>query len=417
MILTIFFILMYEFLCYLLFRNKILLYKNLIKRLTKLNIIFIKIIQWITVDNGDIELNNIVKNITNNVEYSNEDIDHPLITDIENYSNNELVIDRIPINSGTIALVYKGKLNNKDVIIKMKRKNIKQKLNDVVHFLNNIVYIIEHIPFINIENYSIKDILKYNMHNFVKQSDFHLEATNIQIFYNNYINESNIIIPKVYIKYTNRFDDVIVMEYLDGKHLTEINNNYYDYILKILYFLNTSLYNHNIIHSDIHPGNILFMDDKIGIIDFGFVSIINKETGFDIYSFYNYYTSGKRKKLYKLIVEKLCIKMNNNIIISQDVIDNEYTNFLIFFQDGGPLSHNKHINYNDLKTINIFFSKINLIISEEFINIILSISPMISLINFLLNNDSKKTTDTQYYIKDAFNLLKKTNIPDELINY
>ena len=240
---------------------------------------------------------------------------------------------------------------------------------------------------------------------------------NIQIFYNNYINESNIIIPKVYIKYTNRFDDVIVMEYLDGKHLTEINNNYYDYILKILYFLNTSLYNHNIIHSDIHPGNILFMDDKIGIIDFGFVSIINKETGFDIYSFYNYYTSGKRKKLYKLIVEKLCIKMNNNIIISQDVIDNEYTNFLIFFQDGGPLSHNKHINYNDLKTINIFFSKINLIISEEFINIILSISPMISLINFLLNNDSKKTTDTQYYIKDAFNLLKKTNIPDELINY
>lgn len=417
MILTIFFILMYEFLCYLLFRNKILLYKNLIKRLTKLNIIFIKIIQWITVDNGDIELNNIVKNITNNVEYSNEDIDHPLITDIENYSNNELVIDRIPINSGTIALVYKGKLNNKDVVIKMKRKNIKQKLNDVVHFLNNIVYIIEHIPFINIENYSIKDILKYNMHNFVKQSDFHLEATNIQKFYNNYINESNIIIPKVYIKYTNRFDDVIVMEYLDGKHLTEIDNNYYDYILKILHFLNTSLYNHNIIHSDIHPGNILFMDDKIGIIDFGFVSLINRETGFDIYSFYNYYTSGKRKKLYKLIVEKICIKINNNIIISQDIINNEYNNFLIFFQDGGPLSHNKHINYNDLKTINIFFSKINLIISEEFINIILSISPMISLINFLLNNDSKKTTDTQYYIKDAFNLLKKTNIPDELINY
>jgi predicted unusual protein kinase regulating ubiquinone biosynthesis (AarF/ABC1/UbiB family) len=408
---------MYEFLCYLLFRNKILLYKNLIKRLTKLNIIFIKIIQWITVDNGDIELNNIVKNITNNVEYSNEDIDHPLITDIENYSNNELVIDRIPINSGTIALVYKGKLNNKDVVIKMKRKNIKQKLNDVVHFLNNIVYIIEHIPFINIENYSIKDILKYNMHNFVKQSDFHLEATNIQKFYNNYINESNIIIPKVYIKYTNRFDDVIVMEYLDGKHLTEIDNNYYDYILKILHFLNTSLYNHNIIHSDIHPGNILFMDDKIGIIDFGFVSLINRETGFDIYSFYNYYTSGKRKKLYKLIVEKICIKINNNIIISQDIINNEYNNFLIFFQDGGPLSHNKHINYNDLKTINIFFSKINLIISEEFINIILSISPMISLINFLLNNDSKKTTDTQYYIKDAFNLLKKTNIPDELINY
>ena len=61
-----------------------------------------------------------------------------------------------------------------------------------------------------IENYSIKDILKYNMHNFVKQSDFHLEATNIQKFYNNYINESNIIIPKVYIKYTNRFDDVII---------------------------------------------------------------------------------------------------------------------------------------------------------------------------------------------------------------
>ena len=410
-------IFIYEYFNYYIFGNKTRLYKNLIKKISILNIIFIKIIQWIVIEHDDNELNELVKNMTNNVDYSEKDIDYKLINDIENYNNDNLLINRLPINSGTIALVFSGKLNNNDIVIKIMRNDTKKKLREVIDFLNDILYIIDIISFLNIENYSIKEILKYNMDNFFKQSDFLLEAQNIQLFYNNYINEENIIIPKVYMEYTEEFNNVIIMDYIKGEYLNNINNNYYEYVLLIFHFLNTSLYNYNVLHCDIHPGNIMFIDNKIGIIDFGFISNIDKNTGTDVYTFYNYFTVGKKKKLYKLIIDKLCKKINNDIIIEQEIIDNEYSNFLNFFNEGGLFSYNKAIKHSDLIQLNIFLKRINLMIIDDCINIILSIGPTLSLINFLLNNDSKKKNDKPYYLGDAFKLLKESNIPKELLDY
>ena len=331
LLLKILIIFIYEYFLYLIFRNKIRLYTNLIQKISKINIIFIKIIQWIVIEHDDKELCDIIKDMTNNVYYSEKDIDYNLITEIENYdNNNELVINKIPINSGTIALVFSGKLNNNDIVVKIMRDDTKKKLKETMIFLDDIIYMIDNIPFINMENYSIKDILKYNMDNFLKQSDFILEAQNIQLFYNNYIDEQKIIIPKVYMGYTEKFNNIIIMDYIKGYHLNNINNNYYDYVILIFHFLNTSLYNYNTIHCDIHPGNIMFMDNKIGIIDFGFISNIDKNTGISVYTFYDYFTSGKKKKLYKLIIDKLCKNINNDIKIEKEIIDKEYDNFLNF---------------------------------------------------------------------------------------
>ena len=370
-----------EYINYFIFGNKIVLYKNLIKKISKLNIIFIKVIQWVTVDYKNEELNNIITDMTNKVYYSEEDIDYKLIEDIEKYSNNELLIDTVPINSGTIALVFKGRLNNIDVVIKIIRKNTKKKLNDVMNFLNNIVYI--------------------------------MEADNIELFYNNYIDDEHIIIPKVYMNYTKKFDNIIVMDYIKGKNLNNINSNFSDYVTKIYYFLQTSIYKYNIIHCDIHPGNIIFTDDNVCIIDFGFVSKIDKEIGKYIFIFYEYYMSKKTKKLYKLIIEKLCKKKNDNITISQEIIDKEYYNFLFFFNEGQFLEHNKILNHSDLLTLNEFFNKINLILINDCINIITSLGPTLLLINYLLNKDSVK----KFNMKDALNLLKNSNIPKDILIY
>ena len=389
-------IFIYEYVSYLIFGNKISLYTNLIKKISKLNIIFIKIIQWIVMEHEDKELTEIVKDMTNNVYYSENDIDYKLINDIENYNGNNLIINKIPINSGTIALVFYGKLNDHDIVVKIMRNDTKKKLKEVISFLDDIIYIIDNMPFYNIEYYSIKEILKYNIDNFLKQSDFILEAKNIQLFYNNYIDENNIIIPKVYIEYTENFDNIIIMDYIKGDHLNNINDNYYNYVMLIFHFLNTSLYNYNILHCDIHPGNIMFIDNKIGIIDFGFISNIDKNTGMDVYTFYDYFIAGKKKKLYKLIIKKLCKKINNDINIEQEIIDNEYNNFLNFFNEGGIFSYNKAIKHNDLIKINIFLKKINLMMITDVINIILSIGPTLALINFLLNNDSKKKNNKPY---------------------
>ena len=149
-------IFIYEYVSYLIFGNKISLYTNLIKKISKLNIIFIKIIQWIVMEHEDKELTEIVKDMTNNVYYSENDIDYKLINDIENYNGNNLIINKIPINSGTIALVFYGKLNDHDIVVKIMRNDTKKKLKEVISFLDDIIYIIDNMPFYNIEYYSIK---------------------------------------------------------------------------------------------------------------------------------------------------------------------------------------------------------------------------------------------------------------------
>ena len=95
----------------------------------------------------------------------------------------------------------------------------------------------------------------------------------------------------------------------------------------------------------------------------------------------------------------------------------EVTNFLNFFKEDGLFSYNKAIKHGDLIQLNIFLKKLNLVIIEDCINIILSIGPTLSLINFLLNNDNKKKNEKPYYLGDAFKLLKESNIPKELLNY
>ena len=410
-------IFIYEYINYSIFGNQVVLYKNLIKKISKLNIIFIKVIQWVVVDYGDNELNKIITDMTDKVYYSEEDIDYKLIENIEKYSNNELLIDRVPINSGTIALVFKGKINNIDIIIKIIRKDTKKKLNDVMKFLNNIVYILTKIPFINIDNYSITEILKYNMDNFLNQSNFIMEAENIQLFYNNYIEESQIIIPKVYMEYTTKFNNVIIMNYIKGKSLNNINSNYSDYVVKILYFLQTSIYKYNIVHCDLHPGNIIFTDNNIGVIDFGFVSKIDKEVGKNIYLFYDYWISGKKKKLYKLITQTLCKKFNNNIKTDYDIIDKEYDNFLMYFDNDNILDKKNILKHNDLLILNNFFKKINLIFINDCINIILSLGPMLLLLSFLKNKDNINEKNTQFFIADGFKLFKNGNVPKDILIY
>ena len=107
-----------------------------LQQIGNLNIIFIKIFQWI-VFNKRIKKNIVSQKVSdfltiynNNVPYTNDDIDYKTLCEsyiIAKNNNLNLEIDTLnPINSGSIALIFKAKLNNKPIIIKILKNNIKK---------------------------------------------------------------------------------------------------------------------------------------------------------------------------------------------------------------------------------------------------------------------------------------------------
>jgi predicted unusual protein kinase regulating ubiquinone biosynthesis (AarF/ABC1/UbiB family) len=103
-------------------------------------------------------------------------------------------------------------------------------------------------------------------------------------------------IPDVYDEVTLKFPNIILMEYIDGKTIQNIDKEDYDaYAKQVVKFVLVTLFMHGICHGDLHVGNILFIKDehdakypyKIGILDFGIVYKIEKTRDAFFYVFSN----------------------------------------------------------------------------------------------------------------------------------
>jgi predicted unusual protein kinase regulating ubiquinone biosynthesis (AarF/ABC1/UbiB family) len=102
-----------------------ILIENTLNELINENIIYIKLFQALSSNKYfSLAIINQFKKCTNHSNYCKNDIDDELLSKILESYNVELC-DKNPINSGMIALIYKGKTKEGNyVILKIKRKNI-----------------------------------------------------------------------------------------------------------------------------------------------------------------------------------------------------------------------------------------------------------------------------------------------------
>jgi predicted unusual protein kinase regulating ubiquinone biosynthesis (AarF/ABC1/UbiB family) len=298
---------------------------NISNSLVTHSFIFIKIIQWgiqnVYDFNFDEKVIKYFNAFNNQVPYNQLELEQSLLTiqNAVNYAltcrNDTLEIKNnyVPINSGSVALVYKAHLNDKPVIIKVLRYHIRNTINEDICFLE---YFFDNIFVKNIINYYIKiNFKKNNITNIrdilIKQCDFGYEVNNALLFKNNLKNKKNVIIPNVYKHFTDVFHDIIIMDYLDGPVAInvpsyQLQNNCE--IIRSIYF--ESLFQYNILHGDFHLGNIIIVNENtFGIIDFGIVYEINNEISnklFDII-FLNLKRDLKSKlQLIKILVDMIC---------------------------------------------------------------------------------------------------------------
>jgi len=263
-----------------------LLINNLTLRLSKLNILYVKIFQAFALNNNliDEKINQKLLDFTDNVPWKKSDIDLNTINEITNKYNLHIT-NYSPKNAGMISLVFFGydNENKKKIIIKIKRKNIQEKLDISINNLLLLIYLLSFIPIVN--TYKFKELIYTNIELIRQQTNFIKEVKNMNEMKENCKKLKYIIIPKVNEIITKEYNNVIVMEYIEGLKINQINNlDCYGFAKSILKFGIITCVIHGFSHGDLHCGNILFIKDendqkypyKLGILDFGVVIKISE---------------------------------------------------------------------------------------------------------------------------------------------
>jgi len=319
--------------------------------------------------------------------------------------NDELVVenDYAPINSGSVALVFKARLNNSPVVIKILRQNIRNKIKEdidvLLYFFDNII--VKNIIWFYIKINLKKSIIN-NVENLLNQCNFHDEVKHLLLFKNNLKNKKNIVIPYVYTHYTETFNEIIIMEFLDGPiaknvPLDKIKNC----VEHLQSFFFDSLYRYNILHGDFHLGNIIFMNDgdKIGIIDFGIVYFLTDEVSNSLFDImFLSLKSDKVKNFYsilKIVIRLVCFDERQHKIIFEKLSQDKEIEYIVRCCD---FSANLIV-----KIINKVMSLENIEVKHTVYKLVLSSMSGLQTIEY--TNDNKPlTTLTRVYMDKSIQI-------------
>ena len=195
-----------------------------------------------------------------------------ILQELHTKHNIEL-INNTPIANASISVVLLAKYKNQQVILKIRKQDVIKNMESDIRFINIITSLLLYM--LKLKN--LKEITRKCIDNFKIQLNFKNEYKNWTEYYINCINDDQIIIPKMYLECCT--EDVIVMEYIEGTHLTDITDEKEKKACASLLYQHfiTNLNKNNSIHCDLHCGNIRYYNNNIILYDFGFVDKMSQK--------------------------------------------------------------------------------------------------------------------------------------------
>lgn len=262
---------------------------NICENLSNINMFYVKMFQAISSDNNVLstDVQEYLSNYTDNVPYGDIDVDTSYL-DVVNKYNFKLGSPN-PVNSGVMSLVYEiYNKENEKFIMKVKRKNIDRRLQESIEEMRFIINTISYLPYFNAMN--LRDIFNENVESFIEQLDFNREVSNMEHFKEKNKHVDYIEIPSVIKNVTDYNRNVIIMSYIEGKKLSQLEDNEKDKYCELLAKFGVKcVFFDGVYHGDLHQGNLLFMKngDKymIGVLDFGVIGNITREQQNKFYEF------------------------------------------------------------------------------------------------------------------------------------
>ena len=223
---------------------------------------------------------------------------------------------------------------------------------------------------------------------------FRKEVTNIQQYYKSWKDCDYVKIPEPYSEFTEKINpNIIVMEFINGRKITEIDPEDNDRFGKILAsFSVKAAFCNSIYHGDLHPGNILFIKDsaaaaavyKIGLLDFG---IIGHLTRMDQELLFKSAKLLYQKK-YKRVIHMILKEMSEDLTIYnkpgahvklEDEVFNKLHRELHAVIIDYATPEIKFLGVNELYTINYILNNYNLTFRRSLYRLFITIAIMDSI--------------------------------------
>lgn len=235
--------------------------------------------------------------------------------------------DKTPLASASIAQVHRARLKKgNDVVVKIQRPGIKEKIDIDIEIMKHLAMILEkNLP----EAKLVRpvDLVEEFSLSIEKELDFTIEASNLERFRDNFKDDNNIVVPRLYKKYCS--ERVLTMDYINGKKLNILLNDnlsVYDRreiadrgaqaILKQIFI-------DGFFHADPHQGNILVLEDnKICFLDYGIMGRLYGRSKDDISDMVIGIVKGDNRLLIKSIINlSYSLELSDRDKFERDVCD------------------------------------------------------------------------------------------------
>ena len=279
--------------------------KSIAARLSKKNIYYTKMFQALAYSSEiyDDELASFFIEYTDAVHYEDSEYSNEYLNQVVEFAvktGYDLTISSkvqngkyIPDKTGSVSLIFYGTLTNRNdsnsasmpIVIKYLRANMLERIKSAINDVSYMIAILNLLP--QLKHLYLDDILSEQKKMMLSQVNFHTEVENISKMYDNFqkTNTTIIKIPVVFKEFTDEFDNIIVMERIVGRKLEELpmNDVKDQYCMILAKGLIKTVFLDGFYHCDLHPGNVLFIENEDGlfprlqvaILDFGIMSNIN----------------------------------------------------------------------------------------------------------------------------------------------
>lgn len=208
------------------------------------------------------------------------DIVHVLNAELGDKWSEILEIEEKALATASIAQVHRASLkeSNEAVVLKVQRPGIASKIRADLSILR---FILERTlnEFPELELFDPRGIFVEFEKSITAELDFLQEVRNLQRFRKNFFHVKGVVWPEPYESLSS--PRVMCMGYLNGVKIREARQHGCDMNVvgeRYLLVAYSMLFEHGFFHGDLHPGNVLVLENNvIGIIDCGMVGRLSDE--------------------------------------------------------------------------------------------------------------------------------------------
>lgn len=197
-----------------------------------------------------------------------------------------------PVGAASLAQAHIAYLRNgQKVVVKVQRPGIVPIMTNDLRIMKRIAWIMQQIPFI--QDFQPQKLVQEFSDYTMKELDFTQEGKHADIFRENFKENKDVILPKVYWEYTTK--KVLTLEFIEGvkpddsEKLRKLGINGPRVAALGARVVIKQLFIDGFFHGDPHPGNIFIVGtEKFCMIDLGMIGQFSQKTMNAMFLYYYY---------------------------------------------------------------------------------------------------------------------------------